>query len=91
MLYLSLAKFSRNSPEIIEVAPSKSIHTMSPRMAQELEASGCPKAKFLMGLKREDSIESTERRQFLSQATEPGNHPSYSKTDNWHYKIKQAN
>lgn len=44
-------------------------------MAQELETLGCYKMKFLTALKREDSTENVESKKFLSQATEPGNHP----------------
>lgn len=47
--------------------------------------------KFLTWLKRDELTENVERKKFLSQATEPGNDASYSATENWSFKIKQAN
>ena len=59
-------------------------------MFQELEVSGCSKVKFLKGLKREELMK-MQKEKFLSQATEPGNYPSYSKEENWSFKINEAN
>lgn len=32
-----------------------------------------------------------QKEKFLSQATEPGNYPSYPKEETWSFKIKDTN